>query len=102
MSDQPHPRYVVFHTPGPAWRPGVGFREQPGVYDHVGHYAAFHEEGKLAMGGPFLSQDGGGMMIAAEGVDAEELEAHAAADPAVASGLLTFEVRPWLVAMSAE
>lgn len=102
MADQPRPRFVVFHTPGPAWQDGVDFREQPGVFDHVGHYAGFHEHGKLAMGGPFLSGQGGGMMIAADDVGHEELEAFAAADPAVTSGLLRYEVRPWLVAMTGQ
>lgn len=102
MSPGPSPRFVVFHRPGSAWQAGVDFREQPGVMDHVGHYAGLHQQGKLAMGGPFLTETGGGMMIATEGVGAEELEAFAAADPAVLSGLLTYEVRPWLVAMAAE
>jgi len=53
------------------------------------------------MGGPFLDAQGGGMMIAAKGVDAAELSDFAARDPAVASGLLVYEVRPWLVGMSA-
>lgn len=99
MSSQPTPRYVVFHSPGPQWQPGVDFRQQPGVLDHVQHYAAFHEQGKLEMGGPFLSGDGG-MMVAIPEVGEEDLQAFAAADPAVASGLLQFEVRPWLVAMT--
>jgi uncharacterized protein YciI len=100
MSDQPSPRFVVFHSPGPNWQDGVDFREQPGVFDHVGHYAGFHEQAKLEMGGPFLTGQGGGMMIAAADVGQEELEAFAAADPAVTSGLLNYEVRPWLVAMT--
>lgn len=87
------------HTPGPAWQAGVDFREQPGVMDHVGHYAGLHAEGKLEMGGPFLTADGGGMMIATPDVSGDELAAFAAADPAVASGLLEFEIRPWYVAM---
>ncbi len=38
-------------------------------------------------------------MIAAPGVDEDELRAFAADDPAVRSGLLTFELRPWLAGM---
>ncbi len=51
------------------------------------------------LGGPFLDDDGGGMMVAAAGVGADELAAFAGADPTVASGLLTFKVRPWLIGM---
>ena len=89
----------MFHSPGVNWRAGVDFREQPGVEDHVAHYAALHDRGDLVMGGPFLVTDGGGMMVAADDVTREEIEAFAAADPAVMSGLLEFEVRPWYVAI---
>ena len=51
------------------------------------------------MGGPFLNNDRGGMMLANIGVGKEELEAFAAADPAVKRGLLVFEVLPWYVPM---
>lgn len=101
MSDpnQPRIRYVVFHTPGPQWQPGVDFREQPGVGLHVQHYLKLHEQGKLELGGPFPLQDAGGMMVATKAVSQAELEAFAASDPAVQSGLLHYEVRPWLTAM---
>jgi uncharacterized protein YciI len=59
----------------------------------------FHDQGKLEVGGPFLLQDAGGMMVATKDISKEELEAFAAADPAVQSGLLIYEVRPWLTAM---
>ncbi len=95
----PSIRYVVFHKPGPSWQVGVDFREQDGVRDHVQHYLKFHEEGKLELGGPFLLQDAGGMMVATKEVSQEELEAFAEVDPAVRSGLLVFEIRPWLTAM---
>lgn len=92
-------RYVVFHRPGPTWRPGVDFREQAGVGEHVHHYLKLHEQGKLEFGGPFLLQEAGGMMVAAKEVSHEELDAFAAADPAVQSSLLIYEIRPWLTVM---
>ncbi len=84
-------RHVVFHRPGPRWKPGIDFREQDGVADHVQHYLRFHEHGKLELGGPFLLQDAGGMMVTTREVSREELETFAAADPAVQSGLLTMK-----------
>ena len=92
-------RYVVFHTPGPTWKHGIDFREQDGVGEHVQHYLKLHEQGKLELGGPFLLQDAGGMMVATRDVSQEELETFAAADPAVKAGLLRYEVRPWYTAM---
>lgn len=94
-------RFVVFHTAGPRWIPGKTLFEQPGVMDHVTHYRQLLDAGKLALGGPHLDERGGGMMIPQPGVTEDELLAFAAADPAVRSGLLQFEVRPWLVGMSA-
>jgi uncharacterized protein YciI len=99
MATHPSIRYVVFHRPGPKWLAGVDFREQDGVREHVGHYLKLHEQGKLELGGPFLLQDAGGMMVATKEVSQEELEIFAATDPAVQSGLLLYEVRPWLTAM---
>jgi len=97
----PDSHSVIFHRPGPAWQPGVPFFQQPGVHEHVAHYRQLLGTDKLVMGGPFLDAHAGGMMIAASGVDAAELSGFAAADPAVASGLLVYEVRPWLVGMAA-
>lgn len=93
-------KHVVFHSPGPNWKRGVGFREQPGVMAHVQHYASLFEDGKLLFGGPFTDVDSGGMMIAADNVRREDLEEFAAADPAVLGGLLEFEVKSWYVAMA--
>jgi uncharacterized protein YciI len=101
MSDlAPRPvRHVVLHRPGPKWKPGVDFREQEGFGEHLQHYLKFQRERKLELGGPFLMQDAGGMMVATKEVSREELEAFTAADPAIKSGLLVFEIRPWLTAM---
>jgi uncharacterized protein YciI len=95
-------RYVVMHKPGPRWQYGIDFREQPGVSEHVQHYLKLHEQGRLELGGPFLLPDLGGMMVATKDVTQEELEAFAASDPAVQSGLLVYEIRPWMTAMEHE
>jgi uncharacterized protein YciI len=93
-------RFVVIHTPGSKWIPGKSLFEQVGVREHVDHYMKLLEAGKLALGGPHLDGKAGGMMIPAAGVTEEEIAAFAAADPAVKSGLLLVEIRPWLIGMS--
>jgi uncharacterized protein YciI len=98
----PNIRYIVIHKPGPRWQYGVDFREQAGVSEHVQHYLKLHEQGKLELGGPFLLPDAGGMMAATKEVSQAELETFAASDPAVQSGLLVYEVQPWLTAMEHE
>jgi uncharacterized protein YciI len=95
-------RFVVFHRPGPAWQYGFDFREQKGVSEHVQYYLEFHKQGKLEMGGPFLIPDVGGMMIPKKKVTQQEMDDYAAADPAVKSGLLVYEIRPWLSAMDSD
>lgn len=93
-------RYVVFHRPGPAWQQGKSMFEQPGVREHVAHYRAWSEAGKLELGGPHLDSLGGGMMIPVAGISEEEVRRFASEDPAVKSGTLLAEVRPWLIGMS--
>jgi len=92
-------RYLIVHLPGPLWRAGVSFREQPGVQEHVAHYRKLHESGKLEKGGPFVEGALGGMMIPVAGLSKEELRRFAAQDPAVKAGLLNFELWGWHVAM---
>ncbi|WP_458237628.1 YciI family protein [Pseudomonas sp. P5_A2_2] len=93
-------RYVVFHKPGPAWLPGKSMFEQPGVRDHVAHYRKWLDAGKLELGGPHLDTTGGGMMVPIAGVSEDEVTRFASEDPAVKSGTLLAEVRPWLIGMS--
>lgn len=90
--------HVLFHTPGPAWKPGISFREQPGIEAHVGYMAGLLEKGLMVMGGPFLD-DSGGMMISRLPT-LEAARRIAEADPAVQAGLLEVEVKRWLVPMS--
>lgn len=96
---EPEVHFVVLHTPGPNWQPGADPREQPGMEHHVGHYATLLADGRLEMGGPFLGQDQGGMMVATAETKLEELEEFARIDPAVEGGLLTYEIRAWYVPM---
>jgi hypothetical protein len=92
-------RFVVIHHSGPNWVAGVPLFEQDGLQAHVDHYRTMFVDGKLTMGGPLFGPGAVGMMIPEPGVTREEMEAFAADDPSVKSGLLTFEVREWLVGM---
>ncbi len=71
--------YAVRHLLGPNWVRDLDPREQPGIGAHVAHYAGLLEAGKLLIAGPFLESDRGGLAVAA-------------ADPTVASGLISFKI----------
>ena len=91
-------RYVIVLKPGSKWKQGVDFREQDGVDKHAAHFRTLLEAGKLELGGSFL--DGtGAMMIPAAGMMERDVQSVAEADPAVRSGLLTFEIKRWYVSM---
>ena len=92
-------QFVVMHVPGTTWKAGLPAFEQEGLQAHVSHYASLLKQGKLVMGGPFLDAKSGGIMVAEVGVSEQELRAFAGEDPAVKSGLLSFEVRPWLAGL---
>lgn len=91
-------RFVVIHHAGPKWASGVPLFEQDGLRAHIDHFRTLFA-GRLTMGGPFLDPGAIGMMIPEAGVTREAIDAFAAADPSVKSGLLTYEVRQWLVGM---
>jgi len=99
VKPMPEMRYVVIHKPGPSWKAGVPAFEQPGLQAHVEHFRRLLQEGKLVMGGPFMDVASGGMMLPDAGVSEAEITKFASEDPAVMSGLLVFEVRPWLAAL---
>lgn len=97
-SQKPQIYFVIFHTPGPHWDKAKTFKQQPDVMKHVGYMSQFLESKKLVMGGPFLD-DSGGMMVL-EAKDIKEAQRIAQDDPTVKSGLLVANVKPWMIAMS--
>jgi len=89
---------VLFHTPGPNWKEGVDFQQQPSVIEHVQYMGRQLQDGLLVMGGPFLDNSGG--MMICRTADVKAATAIAKADPGVKSGLLSVDVKRWLVPMS--
>jgi len=91
--------FIAFHRPGPAWKADVDFLEQPGVDEHAAYYAAALGAGQIERGGPFLDASGGMMIFASHVTEALAQEV-AQSDPAVRSGLLLVDVKPWLPVLS--
>jgi uncharacterized protein YciI len=96
---KPATRFVIFHRPGPLWKPQVSALEQHGVAAHFEYLQTAFEAGKIEKAGPFPVGSGGGMII----MRADTTEADARllidGDPGVKSGLILAEVRPWLITL---
>jgi uncharacterized protein YciI len=92
----PETRTVFLVHPGPANPPGKSLMENPQIRDHAMHMVKLFKTGKMTRGGPFT--DGtGGIGIAAQGVSPEELTQLLAQDPAAKAGLITYEVKTWMI-----
>jgi uncharacterized protein YciI len=87
--------FVLIHRPGPAWLASTPYHEQPGVERHVEYMAGLFESRRMPLGGPFLDDAGG--MVLLEATDLKSAQGIADADPTVRDGLLTVEVHPWRV-----
>jgi uncharacterized protein YciI len=94
-------RFVIFHKPGPNWREDVSAIHQHGVSEHLQYLGDLERRGQIQFGGPFVEDGMGGMVIAASGVDENIAYAIGINDPAVASGLIHFEVRRWMITLGA-
>lgn len=90
--------YVLMHSPGPAWQKGVQGTRQPGIEVHIEYMSGLLEKEQLLLGGPFLDDSGGIMILTVNSLEAAE--AIAREDPAVQRGLLNVVVKPWLAALS--
>jgi uncharacterized protein YciI len=88
---------VVIFSAGSDWDCGLPLTQQSGIQAHHDHYAPLLQGGQLAMGGPFADAAGGSMLVFKPGMDEDRLRTHALADPAVETGVLQFEIRPWVV-----
>lgn len=90
--------FVLLHEPGPDWKPGVPYPQQPGLEAHVAFIRRLAAVGQLLIGGPFEDEEGGGLLV----IRAESLEqATTLANEDESIGrLLQVTVRPWRIAMS--
>jgi hypothetical protein len=87
---------VFLVHPGPANPPGKSLMESPQIRDHAMHMVKLFKTGKMTRGGPF-TDGSGGIGIAAKGVSPKELTQLLAKDPAAKAGLITYEVKTWMI-----
>ena len=87
-------QFVVIYRPGPAWRAGRRVTEQD-LGPHREFVRGLFEEGRVALAGAFLDDSGGMAVLSAQ--DRAEAERTLASDPAVTSGVMIGELRPYLL-----
>jgi uncharacterized protein YciI len=83
--------FALLLRPGPAWKPSRPFAEQ-GLRPHFDYWMALFKAGRVATAGP-LGSDSGLVLLFAGGQ--EDAEAIMRADPAIAAGIFTGDVRPY-------
>ena len=84
-------------------RPTFPYDIEPAEQEIMGEHAAYWRDlaarGVLVVAGPVADGEGAWGLGVTRAASAEEMEALLAADPAIARGLCTHEVRPMLSAM---
>jgi uncharacterized protein YciI len=95
--------FALHHRAGPALPDGESVFAQPAFADHLAFLERLNSRGLLIAAGPLPEPPGAGMTIvrvpAGAEVDVRDLATRD--DGSVAKGLLTVEVTPWAVALTA-
>lgn len=85
--------FVVELEPGPGWLEGKPVFEQP-LMEHARYHSEIFEQGQLYMGGPYLD-DAGGLVIL-QTTDLESAQKLVDDDPAVRDGIFTARIHPYM------
>ena len=91
--------YLVIYRPGPSWTPGVPIRDLP-LREHGRYMLELYKQSVMRFAGRFADDSGGAVMFEAEN-DASA-RAIVDADPAVTSGIFTFQLHRWALVPWAE
>lgn len=86
--------HVLLYRPGPAWVPGRSVFQQA-LQPHLQYMHQLVASGVIRIGGPFLDDTGGLVVVDLDTLDAAR--ACAEADPAVRDGIMQVDVHPWRV-----
>jgi uncharacterized protein YciI len=88
---------------GRVWEQASPLGEQLRVEEHMAYLGRLMESGEVTQAGPVIGVDEGpaddGLIaLIIYGVDAERARELASGDPAVRSGLIQVDIRPWFTA----
>lgn len=84
--------FIVIYKPGAAWVKGKSVSEQP-LKEHGKYLLGLYKSEILRFAGPFTDDAGGAAVL--EVSDASEAKKILERDPAVTSGVMTYELHPW-------
>lgn len=91
--------FVIEYDPGPEWEEGKPVFEQD-LQAHGGYMFGLQEEGTLLLGGPYLDDTGGLVLMLADDLDAAKEVL--ASDPAIEEGVFSGEVHPYYPAFNVD
>lgn len=86
--------HIIFHTAGPRWVEDLPFQQQPGIDLHIKYYSMVFKNKKILMGGPYVEDKGGIIILYTE--NAHEAHTIAINDPAVRRNLLQASIFPYV------
>jgi uncharacterized protein YciI len=99
VSVSARPTYLVIYRAGPSWPAGAPIRALP-LRDHGRYMLELYKRSVMRFAGAFADDSGGAVMFEAENDAAAR--AIVDADPAVTSGIFTFELHRWALVPWAE
>jgi len=94
-------RIVVLHERGHKWNPEHSLRDQDGVRDHYDYVETAVAEGRVYLGGWFVD-DLGGMIILGADETLDSAREWAFGDPSVLGGLFSVKVAAWSLPIRAD
>lgn len=92
QQEQPKATYLVIYRPGPAWVVGKSILEQP-LKEHGKYMLGLYIKGSMKLAGPLTDNAGGAVLLSV--ADESQAKAIVTEDPAVKSGIFTYEMHPW-------
>jgi uncharacterized protein YciI len=90
----PESCFVVEYAPGPNWREREQQRQED-LQAHIGYQQGWLKKGVLLLGGPYVGEEGGLALFAADSADA--IKELVAADPSVVCGMYRVTVHQWRI-----
>lgn len=84
-------RFMIIYSKGPNWREGVILHDQPSIPEHAVY--GQQNESIIMLAGPFADGSGGATIIDVE--SEQEARELAENDPAVRSGVFTYQIKEW-------